>query len=185
MTTINAVDTTLSGQTGTGTFVGSTSPTLVTPTLGVASATSLNFGAAATNGIIGVNGTTIAAAGVVGELVYSTITAGSATAISSGVTTNLTSISLTAGEYDIWGNIGIDGTTVGTTIAGLSTSTGTLPNKEYRLYISPLATSITLSSPIPGITAYISSTTTFYIVVNSTGTGSMIMYGNLFARRRR
>ena len=34
MATNNAVNTSLSGQTGTGTFVGSTSPTLVTPALG-------------------------------------------------------------------------------------------------------------------------------------------------------
>ena len=44
MATNNAVNTTLSGQTGTGSFVGSTSPTLVTPTLGLATATSINFG---------------------------------------------------------------------------------------------------------------------------------------------
>ncbi len=42
MATINAVNTSLSGQTGTGSFVGSTSPTLVTPTIGVATATSVN-----------------------------------------------------------------------------------------------------------------------------------------------
>ena len=34
MTTNNAVDTTLSGQTGTGNFVGSISPSLTTPALG-------------------------------------------------------------------------------------------------------------------------------------------------------
>lgn len=44
MTTQNAVNTSLSGQTGTGAFVGATSPTLVTPTLGAATATSINFG---------------------------------------------------------------------------------------------------------------------------------------------
>lgn len=44
MATNNQVNVGLSGQTGTGSFVGSTSPTLVTPTLGVASATSINFG---------------------------------------------------------------------------------------------------------------------------------------------
>lgn len=44
MTTNNTVNTSLSGQTGTGTFVGSTSPVLVTPTLGAATATSINFG---------------------------------------------------------------------------------------------------------------------------------------------
>lgn len=33
MTTVNSVNTTLSGQTGTGSFVGSTSPTIVTPSM--------------------------------------------------------------------------------------------------------------------------------------------------------
>lgn len=44
MSTNNAVNTSLSQQTGTGKFVGDTSPTLVTPSLGVATATSVNFG---------------------------------------------------------------------------------------------------------------------------------------------
>lgn len=47
MTTNNAVNVPLSGNTGTGNFVGSTSPTLVTPTLGAASATSLSVSNAA------------------------------------------------------------------------------------------------------------------------------------------
>lgn len=44
MATNNSTNTTLAGQTGTGTFAGSTSPTFVTPVLGAASATSINFG---------------------------------------------------------------------------------------------------------------------------------------------
>lgn len=44
MATNNAVNTNLSGQTGTGAFAGSTSPTFTTPILGAASATSVNFG---------------------------------------------------------------------------------------------------------------------------------------------
>ncbi len=47
MTTNNSVNTTLSGQTGTVNFVGSTSPTLITPILGAATATSINFGGSA------------------------------------------------------------------------------------------------------------------------------------------
>lgn len=42
MATNNAVNTSLSGQTGTGSFAGSTSPSFTTPTLGVASATTIN-----------------------------------------------------------------------------------------------------------------------------------------------
>lgn len=44
MTTINNTGNGLSGSTGSGSHVGSTSPTLVTPVLGVATATSLTFG---------------------------------------------------------------------------------------------------------------------------------------------
>lgn len=42
MATNNAVNTTLSGQSGTGSFAGSTSPSFTTPNLGVATATSVN-----------------------------------------------------------------------------------------------------------------------------------------------
>lgn len=42
MTAVNSVGNALTGSTGTGKFVGDTSPTLVTPALGVATATSIN-----------------------------------------------------------------------------------------------------------------------------------------------
>lgn len=170
--------------TGTGSVVLASTPTLTTPVLGAATATSVNFGASATNGLVGMTGATTPASGVVGEVISSTITAGSATAISSGVTTNLTSITLTAGNWDIFANIGINGTTVGTTVAGISTGTGSLPAQELRFYETPLATSTTVASPIPGFPVNISGSTTYYVVINSSGTGSMIMYGNIYARRR-
>ena len=44
MTTINSVGNGLSGVTGSGNFVGANTPTLITPVLGVATATSINFG---------------------------------------------------------------------------------------------------------------------------------------------
>lgn len=56
MATNNSVNVTLSGQTGTGTFVGSTSPTLVTPALGTpASGVATNItGLPLTTGVTGV-----------------------------------------------------------------------------------------------------------------------------------
>lgn len=42
MATNNAVNTSLSGQSGTGSFAGTTSPSFTTPTLGVAAATTIN-----------------------------------------------------------------------------------------------------------------------------------------------
>lgn len=47
MATVNAVGNSLTGSTGSGAFVGATSPVLVTPTLGVAGADSINFGGTA------------------------------------------------------------------------------------------------------------------------------------------
>jgi hypothetical protein len=44
MTTINPAGNGLKGTTGTGTFVGANTPTLITPVLGAATATSINFG---------------------------------------------------------------------------------------------------------------------------------------------
>jgi hypothetical protein len=47
MTTNNRVNVPLSGQTGTGSFCGSNSPIISTPTLGAATATSIGFGGSA------------------------------------------------------------------------------------------------------------------------------------------
>ncbi len=47
MTAINAVGNSLTGITGTGAFVGANTPTLITPVLGVSTATSINFGGGA------------------------------------------------------------------------------------------------------------------------------------------
>lgn len=49
MATNNSVDVPLSGSTGTGNFVGANTPTLITPVLGAATATSVNFGGSSLN----------------------------------------------------------------------------------------------------------------------------------------
>ena len=184
MTTINSVGNGLSGVTGSGRHVGDNTPTLITPVLGAATATSVNFGASATNGNIGMTGAATTASGVVGEIITVTVTASSATAISSGVTTNLANIVVPAGNWDIWGNFGINGTTVGTTVAGISTTSAALPNQEFRFYDTPGAAASTVAACVPGFTYNNSGSNTFYLVINSSGTGSMIMYGNIYARRR-
>lgn len=170
--------------TGSSGIALSNSPTFITPTLGAANATSLNFGSSSTTGIIGgITGSTISA-GVVGELISSIITNVSATPISSGVTTNITSITLTAGNWDLWGNIGINGTTVGTTVSAITTASASFPVEELRSYITPGSLGITVAMPVPSFTYNSGTGITFYLIVNSIGTGSMTMYGGIYARRR-
>lgn len=167
MTTNNSVDSPLSGTTGTGNFVGSTSPTITTPN------------------IVGVTNASSASAGNVGEFISSTITFASATSYSAGSTSNLTSIPLTAGDWDVFGNVGLSGTTITALSIGFSTTTGTLPAAEFRTYIDPLATSSLLMMPVPYQRINISSSTTLYCVLNAAGTGSIIMFGGIYARRVR
>ena len=237
MSTNNAVNVTLSGQTGTVNFVGSTSPTLVTPTLGVATATSLKFSGnngiidsngnemialsptssavnyfqvtnAATNnppilGAVGsdsnivlefqgkgtsgcaIQGTTAggnAAAGYVGEYISAT---NSGSTVTSGVASDITSISLTAGDWDVNGNIfGVGSGSTTFVSAWTSTTSASAP-------VAPLFNEISIAGGFAfGINApynrlSISSTTTVYLSGTISGVGTMTAYGKIQARRVR
>ncbi len=93
--------TTLTDETGTGVNVFATSPVLVTPTLGAATATTVAFNPT-TGGIIGTTTNDNTTAGNVGEVISATA---SSTAITTATQTNITSISLTAGDWDVYGTI--------------------------------------------------------------------------------
>src|SRR5215472_14162674 len=64
-----------------------------------------------TGGIVGVNGASNAAAGNIGEYVTASLAQGSAVNLPGGTATNLTSISLTAGDWDVFGVVSATFTT--------------------------------------------------------------------------
>src|ERR1700678_2426834 len=99
----NALNTTLSGQTGTGAFVGNNAGLLINPVLDAAVATSLSF--TTTSGIIGTTTNNAAAAGSVGEIISSIKLAGSALNLTSNVVGVVTSIVLSPGDWDLYGNL--------------------------------------------------------------------------------
>jgi hypothetical protein len=81
-----------------------------------------------TQGLNGEPGTGSAAVGEVGEYVEATVASGSAVALTSGAAKTVTSITLTAGDWDVSGQVAFSstGTTSFTIIAGsLSTTTDT------------------------------------------------------------
>ena len=190
MTSNNMVNVPLSGTTGSVNFVGATSPTFTTPILGAATATSLTF-SPTTDGIVGTTAADNAAAGEVGEFISSNILFASAI----GVTTsnspqNLTSISLTAGDWNVWGNItwvpqGSTQSNYGT--AGISTTSATFADGS--LYFTAeciTGTGIIYGTPAPMQRINVSTTTTVYMVGQGGWTVSTMKFcGGIYARRVR
>ena len=187
MTTNNAVNVGLSGSTGTGSFAGSTSPTFVTPTLGAATATSLAF-SPTTGGIIGTTAADNVTAGDVGELISSVIASGSAISFSNNTAANITSISLSAGDWDVRGNVSFNTSNGnGSQYAWISLASATLPNAS--LYSGPAATTSILGSggvTTPTVRVNVSTTTTVYLSGQCQfGAGTTTCSGGIYARRIR
>ena len=172
-----------SGTTGTGAVVLSTSPTLVTPTLGVATGTSLKF-SPTTDGIVSsVNGDS-ASAGYVGEIISSTVLSTAAFSITSGSTKDITSINLTAGDWDVFSNTYVSaGTAISAVTSWVNTSSATEPDLSLVNQFYCAGTQFSMTNPTFRITT--SGTPTIYLSVNATGTGSMTAGGQIYARRRR
>jgi len=199
MTTNNAVNVGLSGATGSGSFVGATSPTLVTPTLGVATATTIAF-SPTTGGIIGTTAADSASAGNVGEYISSVIASGSAVSMSNFTAKTITSISLTAGDWDVWGEVYISAantTTIAQVQGAINTTTNTIPTlpgdgvASQNLVTPTSANWVPQTSGVPSVSISpcrinISTTTTIFLVGIATfGTSTLSLYGKIAARRRR
>jgi hypothetical protein len=121
--------------TGTGNMVLSASPTL-TGTLTAASASlsgNITFSTSG-DGLTGTTTNDSASAGIVGQYVSSNIPVGSQVSLTNNTATNITSISLTAGDWDVTGNCVTNpaGTTTQSVIycwiATASASLPTFPN---------------------------------------------------------
>lgn len=192
MAAINQVGNTLTGLTGTGAFVGANTPTLITPNIGVATATSLVFNPT-TNGIIGTTTNDSAVAGSVGEVISSQVSAGAGSALTSTVVADVTSISLTAGDWDVWGNIGFTpavGTTLTRIDGWISTTSATFPPFPNNGALTSMQLAFTVSTgpclPVGQLRLSLSGTTTVYLTIYSEfAVSTATSYGAIFARRRR
>lgn len=187
MATNNSVNSPLSGTTGTGSFVGSTSATMVTPTLGAATATSVAF-SPTTGGIIGTTAANNASAGTVGEVISSVIAVGSSVSLSSGSAHDLTSISLTAGDWDVFGNVSFTiGGSCSIIVGWTSTSSATLPAVGlYNGIGGPGLVASGIGLAVPYARYNFSSTTPVFISAFSNFTTSTVtVCGQIYARRVR
>lgn len=145
-----------------------------------------------TVGIAGVTGGTAAGAGYVGQAIVSLIPSASAVSLTTATPANVTSITLTAGDWDVQGSVNFVATSA--TIAGgalhevgFNTTSATLPSDGSELYVNPPSLSSATASFGTSIQRRIynvSTTTTVYLVAEGTFTqGTEKVYGTITARR--
>jgi hypothetical protein len=192
-------------ENGVGTYTSSTVTFTRTPSINSAGGSSaINFTNApqvgfvisaddiqATGQIPGTNTNDNASAGNVGEFVVSTISTAASVGVASGVTANVTSISLSAGDWDIRAQLGVVPTgTLSAVIAAVSSVSATAPTDNlgdgaYSLYQMPFTAASRQVFPAGTRRVTLSASATYYFVAQVTYGTSASVYGIIGARRMR
>jgi hypothetical protein len=149
-----------------------------------------------TSGIIGTTTNDNAAAGSVGEFVSSVIlNGGTLVSLTSTTAVTIVSISLTAGDWDVWGNVNYNGgasTLVVYAACGLSLTNNGIPDAS--LYSSnsygtaglAVFAANNVGFSVPQQRFSFSTTTTVYLVTNQQfSVSTMTAAGGIYARRMR
>ena len=138
-----------------------------------------------TGGIVGTTTGVDPSTGNVGQEISSNIPYASPVSITSTNIKNMTSISLTAGNWLIYGNINFvnTGTNITSISCGIGTVSGAFPDaSQTGFYTGPAILQMSLVCPF--VRLNVSTTTTVYIVGTATfGAGTTNMNGGLYAIR--
>jgi hypothetical protein len=177
----------MSGGTINNTPIGAT-----TPSSGVFTTlkSTNTFTPSTTFGIVGTTLADNADAGSVGEFMSNSLTSGSATPITTGVPTNIITLSLTPGDWDCVAQVGFI-TSVGATVfeAWLNTVSATVPGVASGFGFTILNYSTSTQGgvlPVSRTRINISTTTTLYMGASAAFTsGTASAYGFMSARRVR
>lgn len=147
----------------------------------------------AAGGLIGTPAADNAIAGAVGEYLKSIVLPGAAVALATGIAADVTSLDLTAGDWDIYGTVAhhSSGTTnVNDLQSGISLVTATLPADpnaiqcDYLTIVVPAAPDT--ADAVPAIRLSLAAPATVYLVTLAHFTVSTLTaYGKIWARRRR
>jgi hypothetical protein len=169
--------------------------------------TNKTFDSAGTGNVLKVSGITVSAgqypgetttgsatAGNVGEYVEGVVLTGSAVSLTSLTAKTVTSITLSAGDWDVdavaYFNTGAatSVTLVASYISGVTDTANTTPGRQYQQVTAAYVPTagLSLTAPIPPYRISISGSTTLYLVANSQFTVStMAAFGIIRARRVR
>jgi hypothetical protein len=166
----------LATKTGTGNPVFDTSPTITTPN------------------IVGTGTNNNASAGSIGEVLTAALAGGSATSLTSNTPKTVTSLSLTAGDWDVWASGGFtNAATTSFTAAIVCISDTTNALSAYGVdgecrhkFAAVVPNTDALVFPAGTVRISLAATTTVYLVLFATFTVSTAGgYGKISARRRR
>lgn len=157
----------------------------------IATTSDVTFGSVAfsptTKGIVGTATNNDAAAGYVGQFISSVIAAASAVSLTNNIAANVTSISLTAGDWDVYGNVFFisSGSLITAALAWSSATSATIPDQS--LYNANYLGAGTAAQGvgIPYKRYSLSGTTTVYLTGLANFTGTCTACGGIYARRAR
>lgn len=147
----------------------------------------------------GTNTNDNASAGNIGEIVYSEVVDTSAVSVSSETATTITSITVTAGDWDVYATgrfTGNTSTTVNYLLACISNTTNTLDASPVSSLSAIKYATETIFNPLngnvgPGVSVgpvrvSVSGSTTLYLVVQTQhGVSTLSGFGFIYARRAR
>lgn len=176
------------------TFTGTTTiPTLVATGATVTTLTAT--GAITPSQTVGIVGTTTnnsANAGAVGEFINSTVVVGSAITLTSATPANVTSISLTAGDWDVFGGVWFTVGAGGATAlhAGINSTSATLPpdpgaGSRASTVAAFGAGTQQVSSLAPARYSLAGTTTIYLVAAQNFPSGAAQAWGDISARRVR
>lgn len=146
-----------------------------------------------TTGIVGTTTNDDAAAGSVGQLISSVIASGSAVSLTTATNADVTSISLTAGDWDVWGNISFipsGATNITDGRSWISVTSVTIPDSSLYSLVTYGPAGAVVAFPFgstpPSFRLSLSGTTTVYLSVRAGFTVSTLTgCGGIYARRVR
>lgn len=127
-----------------------------------------------------------AAAGNVGELMSSVITGASAVSLTTNTAVAVTNLPLTAGDWDLWGNVGLVSASIASTffLACINNAVATTDQSTYNsLSLSGIVAGNGISAP--SIRVSLAAPVTYYLVAFATFAGTASACGGLYARRPR
>ncbi len=140
--------------------------------------------------VTGVTDGSAAAAGIIGEVKSSLVATGGAQSMADGTAKNITTLTLTAGDWDVEGNVNINFGSATTTAssAGISLTTAAVPTdgsevaNGMQLTTTTAVTGITLPRKVINVT----TDTTVYLVGKAAfSAGTCAGWGSITARRVR